>query len=157
VHRHLLGLTNESGCRASQIIVDLSLRRRRRSWFLLLFSAALHGTRICLHRPISPSTNQSAPGGPTGRVGMGVRRSWNFSFLAWRNVCRRSGPCRSIAFPSKGLLVRIRRRLHRMNLYSLRDDSWSLRDYRALTRIGEGIVFMRAGASPGLKLCFLDF
>ena len=83
---------------------------------------------------------------------MGVRRSWNFSFPAWRNVCPRSGPCRSIAFPSKTLLVRIRRGLYRMHLHPIRDDTWSIRDYRALPRIGEDIVFKRAGSSAGLNL-----
>jgi len=71
---------------------------------------------------------------------MGIRRFRNFSFPARRNVCPRSSPCRSVAFPTKALLVRIRRCLHRMHLHSLRDDSWSLHDYRALARISEDIV-----------------
>jgi hypothetical protein len=120
--------------------------------FCSLFSAALHGTGICLRRVISPSTNESDPGGPAGPAGMGVRRSWNFSFPAWRSVCRRSGPCRSIAFPSKGLLVRIGRCLYRVHLCPLRDDSWSIHDYRVLAPISEDVVLIRNGVSPNVEL-----
>jgi len=67
----------KSGCRASQVIVDLSLRRRRRSWFLFLFSAGLHGTGICLRRAIyRPPANptQEVPPAALGWafVGLGI-------------------------------------------------------------------------------------
>src|SRR5436190_23532896 len=73
------------------------------SFFPLLYTVLGFVFVALSHRPPTNPTQQL-----TGRVGMGVRRSWNFSFPAWRSVCRRSGPCRSIAFPSNRLLVRIR-------------------------------------------------
>src|SRR5438128_9863584 len=72
---------------------------------------------------------------------MSVCRSWNFPFPAWDGVCSFSDLCRSVAFAPKTLLVRIRRRLYRMYLHSLWDDSWRVYDYRALARISEDVVF----------------
>src|SRR6266567_3321778 len=72
---------------------------------------------------------------------MGVCRSWNFSFLAWRSICHRSGFCRPLTFPPKTLLVRIHCVLYRMPLCPIRNDSWRVYDYRALARISEDVVF----------------
>src|SRR5438552_1405950 len=82
---------------------------------------------------------------------MGVCRSWNFSFLAWRGVCSFSDLCRSVAFAPKTLLVRIRRRLYRMHLCPIRDDSWGIHYYRAVARSSEDVVFKFRRSVP-LKL-----
>ena len=108
---------------------------------MFFFPAAIHSRRICLCRAISPSTCKSCSGGSTGRAGVGVRWFGNTSVPARRSVCPRFGPCRSVAFPSKALLVRVRRSLYRMHLRSVRDNSWSIHDYRALAPIGEDTVF----------------
>ena len=55
-------------------------------------------------------------------------------------------------FPPQMLYLCAGNGLYRMHLYSLRHDSWSIRDYRALARIGEGIVFKRADAIAALRL-----
>ena len=82
---------------------------------------------------------------------MSVCRSWNFPFPAWDGVCSFSDLCRSVAFAPKTLLVRIRRRLYRMYLHSLWDDSWRVYDYRALAPVGEDVVFKCRRSVP-LKL-----
>ena len=82
---------------------------------------------------------------------MGVCRSWNFSFLAWRSICHRSGFCRPLAIAPKTLLVRIRRRLYRMHLCPIRDDTWGVHDHRAVARVREDVVF-KCRRSVSLKL-----
>ena len=82
---------------------------------------------------------------------MSVCRSWNFPFPAWDGVCSFSDLCRSVAFAPKTLLVRIRRRLYRMYLHSLWDDSWSVHDHRAVARVREDVVFKCCRSVP-LKL-----
>src|SRR6266487_169394 len=91
---------------------------------------------LSYHPPTNPAQQP-----PPAALGWGVCRSWNFSFLHWRGVCHHSRFCRPLAFAPKTLLVRIRRCLYRMHLRSVRDDSWSIHDYRALARIRENVVF----------------
>lgn len=73
---------------------------------------------------------------------------WEFSVPTRCNVCHRSAPCRSTAFLSKTLLVRIRRRLYRMHLRPGRHHSRRVYDYCPLTRICEDVVFKCCGSAP---------
>src|SRR5213082_3231083 len=46
--------------------------------------------------------------------------------------------------------------MYRMSFHSLRDDSWSIHDYRALARIGEDVIFaanIKGGEIDALVAC----
>ena len=113
------------------------------SFFPLLYTVmGFVFVALSYHPPTNPAQQP-----PPAALGWGACRSWNFSFLAWRSICHRSGFCRPLTFPPKTLLVRIHCVLYRMPLCPIRNDSWRVYDYRALAPVGEDVVFKcRRGA-----------
>jgi sulfite exporter TauE/SafE len=88
------------------------------------------------HHPPTNPTQQPQP----AALGWAFVVFGIFLFLLGVAFANRSGFCRSLAFRPKALLVRIRRWLYRMHLCAVRDDSWSVHDYRAVARITENVV-----------------
>jgi hypothetical protein len=113
---------------------------------LFFFSAALHNSRSHLHICRAPRHFKTGGRTPARISRLDFCRNW-FALVSTRDCDRDLHPNRGpLTRETHPLLVRIRYGLHRMPLPSLRNNSWSIHNYRAFTRIGESIVPNRGRA-----------
>jgi uncharacterized membrane protein YedE/YeeE len=106
------------------------------SFFPLLYSTIGGFMLYVAHQP--GPTNQEPPPAIVGWIFVALGALFFFAGLAMAICILMAG--RSLA-RQRRLSVRVRHRMSRMFLYSLRDNSWGVYDYCALTRIGEDVVF----------------